>query len=420
MGLADADLEDVLACGTDTGAIVGQTGRPFRRPPSPARGADRWAKIEPQFASRCRWPTDRCVASSGCARCSRTPVSRRRRAAGAALQHRSCDPGRHAARRASGPFQRPARPDLPAPEDPGADRPAHRPARPGSGLTDAQGTGAWTRAESFFAQESGRARSFCSTRPRGHHLRRRPDRPDTRCRHADRGAPLSLWRRRDRQCAPRTITSIKGKVAGVKSVTNIRAAANGPTPNRWRRPSCGRRTTCARATVRSLPRTSPISRPHARWCGAQGVCAGADDPQRRCRLGLCQQGWRRHAGDPAANDQATPQPSEAQLRAVCDWLDPRRLITTELHVTGPHYTEIGAISARPTSGRLRSSHRRGCRGCGDAGFLHPLSAAATAPAGHSARTSSWPISMIGCWVCPACTVSAASTLSLKDEATPIR
>jgi hypothetical protein len=46
-----------------------------------------------------------------------------------------------------------------------------------------------------------------------------------------------------------------------------------------------------------------------------------------------------------ANDQETPQPSEAQLRAVCAFLEPRRLITTELHITGPRYTRIGSLSA---------------------------------------------------------------------------
>ncbi len=34
---------------------------------------------------------------------------------------------------------------------------------------------------------------------------------------------------------------------------------------------------------------------------------------------------------------AAPQPTEATLRAVRDWLDQKRLITTELHVVGPKY-----------------------------------------------------------------------------------
>jgi len=45
------------------------------------------------------------------------------------------------------------------------------------------------------------------------------------------------------------------------------------------------------------------------------------------------------------NDEPTPQPSEAQLKAVCDYLNPRRLITTELYVTGPRYQKINSLQA---------------------------------------------------------------------------
>lgn len=45
---------------------------------------------------------------------------------------------------------------------------------------------------------------------------------------------------------------------------------------------------------------------------------------------------------------SAPMPTEAQLRAVCRWLEPRRLITTELHVVGPQYTQITKIAARIT------------------------------------------------------------------------
>jgi hypothetical protein len=43
--------------------------------------------------------------------------------------------------------------------------------------------------------------------------------------------------------------------------------------------------------------------------------------------------------------QETPQPSEAQLRAVANHLNARRLITTELWVTGPSYTRIEELEA---------------------------------------------------------------------------
>lgn len=47
---------------------------------------------------------------------------------------------------------------------------------------------------------------------------------------------------------------------------------------------------------------------------------------------------------PANTASETPQPSEAQLDAVCAYLNPRRLITTELYVTGPRYLPIDSLS----------------------------------------------------------------------------
>ena len=43
---------------------------------------------------------------------------------------------------------------------------------------------------------------------------------------------------------------------------------------------------------------------------------------------------------PANQDQAMPEPSEGQLDAVCAHLNSRRLITTELYVTGPRYLPV--------------------------------------------------------------------------------
>lgn len=47
---------------------------------------------------------------------------------------------------------------------------------------------------------------------------------------------------------------------------------------------------------------------------------------------------------PANGKQETPQPSEAQLDAVCRHLNQRRLITTELYVTGPRYLPIESLA----------------------------------------------------------------------------
>lgn len=48
------------------------------------------------------------------------------------------------------------------------------------------------------------------------------------------------------------------------------------------------------------------------------------------------------------SDRLTPQPDEDQKRAICRWLEPRRLITTELHIIGPSYAMITSLSARLT------------------------------------------------------------------------
>jgi len=45
------------------------------------------------------------------------------------------------------------------------------------------------------------------------------------------------------------------------------------------------------------------------------------------------------------NAEPTPQPSEEQLRLVCAFLNERRLITTELYVTGPRYERIAVLEA---------------------------------------------------------------------------
>lgn len=49
------------------------------------------------------------------------------------------------------------------------------------------------------------------------------------------------------------------------------------------------------------------------------------------------------------NKEATPQPSEGQLRRICAWLNERRLITTELYVTGPDYVRVANLSATITA-----------------------------------------------------------------------
>jgi predicted phage baseplate assembly protein len=55
------------------------------------------------------------------------------------------------------------------------------------------------------------------------------------------------------------------------------------------------------------------------------------------------------ANDPKHPD--APRPDPVALRAVCEWLDPRRLVTTEVFVTGPRYRGIWiAVGLEPDPG----------------------------------------------------------------------
>src|SRR5439155_27039447 len=61
--------------------------------------------------------------------------------------------------------------------------------------------------------------------------------------------------------------------------------------------------------------------------------------------------------DPAQPD--APTPDRQFLDAVCAWLDPRRLLTTELHVRGPRYVRIYvSVGIVPLPGQLRETVQR--------------------------------------------------------------
>ena len=74
------------------------------------------------------------------------------------------------------------------------------------------------------------------------------------------------------------------------------------------------------------------------------------------------------------NAEPTPQPSEDQLRLVCAFLNERRLITTELYVTGPRYVAIEVLEvellARPDADlkEVQDSARAALET-----YFHPLS-----------------------------------------------
>ena len=69
----------------------------------------------------------------------------------------------------------------------------------------------------------------------------------------------------------------------------------------------------------------------------------------------------------------TPTPSEAQIRAVCQFLDERRLITTELHVSGPRYVAFEKLAATLAVGRDADLAAVGAEAAAKLlAFLHPL------------------------------------------------
>ena len=74
-----------------------------------------------------------------------------------------------------------------------------------------------------------------------------------------------------------------------------------------------------------------------------------------------------------ATEDATPQPTEDQLRLVCSHLNSRRLITTELYVIGPRYLTINQLQAE-----VLVSRKLDLKAVGDAltqcmlDYFHPL------------------------------------------------
>jgi hypothetical protein len=63
------------------------------------------------------------------------------------------------------------------------------------------------------------------------------------------------------------------------------------------------------------------------------------------------------AHDPVTPD--TPTPDREMLRKVCAWLEPRRLVTTELYVTPPEYVQVDiAVAVEPEPGTGEETLRR--------------------------------------------------------------
>lgn len=142
-----------------------------------------------------------------------------------------------------------------------------------------------------------------------------------------------------------TITKIKGKVRGIRSATNVRAAHDGSDAEpmetvKLRAPHDLRnlkRAMSADDFGEIALQTPGVSLHRAYAIGRKAVDANQNLFTKDGAVTLVVL---------PKNNEDTPQPSEAQLRAICTWLEPRRLITTELHITGPKYKKVTKLSGR--------------------------------------------------------------------------
>ncbi len=150
-----------------------------------------------------------------------------------------------------------------------------------------------------------------------------------------------------------TIKSLKSSVPHVESVTNLRAAAGGANAEsleeaKLRAPHDLRHRDRAVTAddfaelARQVPGV-PVQRAFALPLTRAERVAGSSPPRFNLVGG--------HAGAVTVvvlpqNRHETPQPTEAQLRLICSYLNERRLITTELFVCGPNYLVIDKLKAQ--------------------------------------------------------------------------
>jgi hypothetical protein len=151
-----------------------------------------------------------------------------------------------------------------------------------------------------------------------------------------------------------TITALKSALPDIDSVTNVRAAAGGSNAEtldevKLRAPHDLR--TRDRAVTADDFAELALQTPAVR---IQRACAlartSADLTVQPPVLKSDQDGAVTVVILPE-NNEDTPQPTEDQLRLVCDHLNARRLITTELYVVGPRYLELKKFDVEVTASR---------------------------------------------------------------------
>ncbi|MBI5960845.1 MAG: putative baseplate assembly protein [Chloroflexi bacterium] len=146
---------------------------------------------------------------------------------------------------------------------------------------------------------------------------------------------------------PNTITSLKSYVTEVDTVTNLRPAAGGSDAEtldetRLRAPHDLR--TRDRAVTAQDFADLALQTPGVRIQRAYAL------PLTKADTSVTPPTFAPQAGAVTVvilpeNDEDTPQPSEDQLRLVCQHLNARRLITTELYAVGPQYLTLESLAA---------------------------------------------------------------------------
>jgi hypothetical protein len=151
-----------------------------------------------------------------------------------------------------------------------------------------------------------------------------------------------------------TITALKSALPDVDSVTNVRAAAGGANAEtldevKLRAPHDLRtrdRAVTADDFAELALQTSGVRIQRAYALARTSADLTVEPPD----LKPDQDGAVTVVILPQ-NNEDTPQPSEDQLRLVCDHLNARRLITTELFVVGPRYLELKKFDVEVTASR---------------------------------------------------------------------
>ncbi len=145
------------------------------------------------------------------------------------------------------------------------------------------------------------------------------------------------------------ISKIKGRVRNVKSAANIRPSHDGSDAEtlegvKLRAPH----------DIRSRDRAVSARDFADLAMETPGVNLHSASPLARTAVSVDENGTRTFKKVDGAvslvivprSDEQAPQPSEEQLEAICRWLAPRRLITTELHVTGPTYAQVSELKMK--------------------------------------------------------------------------